>query len=31
MTHAPAPVEDKQLRELNIRLRAQAADNKTTS
>ena len=31
MTHAPAPVEDKQLRELNIRLRAQASDNKTAS
>lgn len=31
MTHAPAPVEDKQLRELNIRLRAQANDNKTAS
>ncbi|TNF35947.1 MAG: aspartate--tRNA ligase [Gammaproteobacteria bacterium] len=31
MTHAPAPVEEKQLRELNIRLRTKANENNTAS
>ncbi len=31
MTHAPSPVEEKQLRELNIRLRASTAEGKTAS